>query len=61
MCEQGYPGSTRLRSYEARVAPGTALVAEAQAPGPGLTQGPYVAETYPVLVEEDYILVEIPG
>jgi nitrite reductase/ring-hydroxylating ferredoxin subunit len=55
------PVRTRVRSYEARVAPGTALIAEAEAPGPGLVQGPYVAETYQVSVEEDYILVEIPG
>jgi len=55
------PVRTRVRSYEARVTPGTALVAEAQAPGPGLVQGPYVAETYQVSVEEDHIPVEIPG
>lgn len=55
------PVRTRVRSYEARVTPGTALIAEAQTPGPGLVQGPYVAETYQVSVEEDYILVEIPG
>lgn len=55
------PARTRVRSYEASVTPGTALIAEAQAPEPGLVQGPYVAETYPVVIEEDYIVVEMPG
>jgi 3-phenylpropionate/trans-cinnamate dioxygenase ferredoxin subunit len=27
--------------------------------GASLVKGPYVAETFPVLVEEDYLVVEI--
>lgn len=55
------PARTRVRSYEASVMPGTALPDKVKAPGSGLVQGPYVAETYPVSIEEDYIVVEMPG
>jgi hypothetical protein len=37
------------------VAPG----ADLQSAVPGPQPGPYLAETYPVSVEEDYLLVEI--
>ena len=55
------PTRTRVRSYEARVTPGSALLAEEEQAAPGLAKGPYVAETYPVSIEEDYIVVELPG
>ena len=55
------PARTRVRSYEASVTPGTTLVAESTQAATGLVQGPYVAETYPVSIEEDYIVVDIPG
>ncbi len=55
------PARTRVRSYEASVIPGTALPDQVNSPGLGLVQGPYVAETYPVSIEEDYIVVEMPG
>ncbi len=42
------PQGTRARSYDAKVEPGSALA-----------KGPYVAETFPVAVEEDYVVVEI--
>ena len=42
------PNSTRVRTFEARVEPGADLV-----------KGPYVAETFPVTVEDDYVVVEI--
>jgi 3-phenylpropionate/trans-cinnamate dioxygenase ferredoxin subunit len=45
------PARTRVRSYPVSVESG----------GPGLAQGPYVAETYPVVVEEQYIVVEVGG
>src|SRR3954469_5626327 len=54
------PARIRVRQYEVTVAPSTAL-AERDAPAPGLEPGPYVAETYPVSVEQQYILVELPG
>lgn len=42
------PGSTRVRTFDAHVEPGADLV-----------KGPYVAETFPVSVEDDYVVVEI--
>lgn len=42
------PLGTRARSYDAKVEPGAALA-----------KGPYVAETFPVSVEEDYVVIEI--
>jgi 3-phenylpropionate/trans-cinnamate dioxygenase ferredoxin subunit len=53
------PGKLRVRSYEVTVAAGADLLADPTAPAPGLIKGPYVAETYPVTVEHDYILVEV--
>lgn len=55
------PARTRVRSYEARVTRGSVLLADEQQPAPGLVQGPYVAETYAVSIEEEYIVVELPG
>ena len=42
------PARIRTRRYPVEVAPGAALV-----------RGPYVAETVPVAVEQDYVVVEI--
>jgi nitrite reductase/ring-hydroxylating ferredoxin subunit len=51
------PRSVRVRAYEVSVAPGAELVSE---PGmEGFAKGPYVAETYPVSVEQRYVLVDI--
>jgi 3-phenylpropionate/trans-cinnamate dioxygenase ferredoxin subunit len=44
------PGDPRVRSYGVSVEPGSALAAA----GPG----PYVAETFPVSVEEDYVVLD---
>jgi 3-phenylpropionate/trans-cinnamate dioxygenase ferredoxin subunit len=41
------PKSTRARQFEVKVESGETLV-----------KGPYVAETFPVSVEEDYLVVE---
>lgn len=52
------PAKTRVRSYEVMVESGATLEEE----GGGLSQlvkGPYVAETYPVSVEAQYIIVEV--
>jgi nitrite reductase/ring-hydroxylating ferredoxin subunit len=43
------PGRTRVRRYQVSVEPAAS----------GLAPGPYVAETYPVSVEEQYVVVEI--
>lgn len=42
------PSKLRVRTYAVSIEPGSDLV-----------KGPYVAETYPVTVEDDYVLVEI--
>lgn len=43
------PARTQVRRYPVSV----------ENLGPGLERGPYLAETYPVLVEEQYVIVEI--
>jgi len=42
------PKSTKVRAFQVTVEPGQELV-----------KGPYVAETFPVSVEEEYLVVEI--
>jgi nitrite reductase/ring-hydroxylating ferredoxin subunit len=64
------PVRPRVRRYEVLVAEGSTLVAEApteapaesdpDAPVPGLVKGPYVAETYEVSTDGQYVVVEIP-
>jgi len=41
------PNKVKVRNYNVKVEPGAALV-----------EGPYVAETFPVTVENDYVIVE---
>ena len=59
------PRRLRVRSYEVNVEPGAELAeesvgtAEAVSPTGVRVKGPYVAETYPVSVENRYVLVEI--
>ncbi len=54
------PARTRVRSYHVDIVPGSALNNETDASEPGLVPGPYIAETYPVSVEQDYVVVEVP-
>ena len=42
------PQSTFVRSFEVKVEPGEQLV-----------KGPYVAETFPVSVQDDYLVIEL--
>ena len=49
------PKMTRVKAYPVAVVPGRSL----PPPAPGLEPGPYVAETYPVSVEADYLVVEL--
>jgi len=42
------PGSTKVRSFEVKLEPGADLV-----------KGPYVAERFPVAVEDAYVVVDI--
>jgi nitrite reductase/ring-hydroxylating ferredoxin subunit len=47
------PARQRVRRYPVSVEPGAAL------PPAALERGPYRAETYPVAVEREYVLVEL--
>ncbi len=52
------PARTRVRRYDIFVEPPSATPSGEL---PGLVRGPYVAETYPVTVDENRVMVEIPG
>src|SRR5215470_19667647 len=54
-----YPARVRVRRYDVTVEgePGGA----GWVPPPGLTRGPYVAETYPVAVERRQVVVDVPA
>jgi 3-phenylpropionate/trans-cinnamate dioxygenase ferredoxin subunit len=61
------PLRPRVGRFRVSVEPGAAILEsdeesaeDAEAPVPGLRKGPYVAETYPVTIEQEYIVVEIP-
>jgi len=55
------PQRMRVRRYEVTVEPGSALPAATDAAdGAGRERGPYVAETYPVSIEQDYVVLELP-
>ena len=41
--------------------PGAAVCQVTVEPGAELVKGPYVAETFPVSVEEDYLVIELAG
>ena len=47
-CSPCDPKHMRVRSYPVRIEPGETLA-----------KGPYVAETFPVTVEESYVLIEV--
>jgi nitrite reductase/ring-hydroxylating ferredoxin subunit len=63
------PGETRVKAYDVSVARGDTLddVRQAEqdvrvpaaARAAGREPGPYVAETFPVYVEQDYVVVEV--
>jgi nitrite reductase/ring-hydroxylating ferredoxin subunit len=65
------PGETRVKAYEVSVASGATLGDDvrhaeehpvripAAARAAGREPGPYVAETFPVYVEDDYVIVEV--
>jgi 3-phenylpropionate/trans-cinnamate dioxygenase ferredoxin subunit len=52
------PARLRVRRYATRVATGAALPSGAP---PGLVPGPYVAETYQVVAEGQYLAVDVPA
>lgn len=49
------PEKMRVRSYEVHVEKGADIEGEMA----GLSKGPYVAETFAVTVEDDYVVVEV--
>lgn len=51
------PARLRVRSYEVEVVSDP----DPNAPGPGLVKGPYLAETYPVSREGEYLVIEVAG
>jgi len=55
------PARVVVRRYEVSVEPGAQLLTQVKTPPgmEGLQPGPYVAETFPVSVEQEYVLVEI--
>ena len=58
------PVRLRVRRYEVEVEPAAALAAEdddPDAPVAGMVKGPYVAETYPVETEGDYVVIDVPA
>jgi nitrite reductase/ring-hydroxylating ferredoxin subunit len=61
------PRRLRVRSYDVQVEPGAELVegsvetAEPVPPVGARVKGPYVAETYPVIAEGEYIVVQVPS
>jgi 3-phenylpropionate/trans-cinnamate dioxygenase ferredoxin subunit len=52
------PGEAGVRSYGVGTAPGGAVIAELEAGTTQLRPGPYVAETFEVRVEDDYVVLD---
>jgi hypothetical protein len=52
-----------VKSYEAAIEPGQTLVPDTDSSKElaeaGLTMGPYVADTYEVSVEHQYVVIEV--
>ncbi len=53
------PQRLRVRRYDVHVESGAAIVGDPTAPAPGMVKGPYVAETYPVSIDGQYVVVEV--
>lgn len=51
------PGEAPVRSYDVAVEPGSSLAEDTYVYG-DRAPGPYVAETFPVYVEDEYVVVE---
>lgn len=52
------PGEKPVRNYDVAVESGAALRTDPPTPVHGRLPGPYVAETFPVRVEEEYVVVD---
>jgi nitrite reductase/ring-hydroxylating ferredoxin subunit len=53
------PRRLRVRRYDVSLEDGKALVADPDAPAPGMVKGPYAVQTYPVSVEGTYLVVDV--
>ena len=53
------PERLRVRSYNVRVEAGSAIVDPEGAPAHGMVKGPYVAETFRVTTEGQYVVVDL--
>jgi nitrite reductase/ring-hydroxylating ferredoxin subunit len=56
------PQKLRVRAYQVSVEPGATLVADApdpDAPEEGMVKGPFMAETYPVSIDGEYVVVDV--
>lgn len=51
------PAKTRVRNYKVTVE--QLVPAAIEPPTPELEPGPYVAETYPVTIEQSYVVIEV--
>jgi nitrite reductase/ring-hydroxylating ferredoxin subunit len=51
------PGEGRVRAYDVSIQPGASLAGMMEEAGPRVP-GPYVAETFPVRVEEEYVVLD---
>lgn len=63
------PARTRVRAYPVSVVAGAELVQDSPAqealaedpPAPGLQRGPYTAEMYPISIDGEYLVIDIPN
>lgn len=55
------PGKRRVRTYSVRLATTSEVNAEAGEGSGGLRPGPYIAETFQVAVDRQYVVVDVPG
>ncbi len=57
------PAKVRVKSYEAKIEPGSTLLSDPdsskQLAEAGFEKGPYVAETYEVSVEQQYVVLRL--
>ena len=55
------PDRLKVSRYPVATVAGSELQGDAAAPEPGMVKGPYVAETYSVARDGDYLVVELPA
>jgi 3-phenylpropionate/trans-cinnamate dioxygenase ferredoxin subunit len=55
------PRKVRVRRYEVHVESGESVATVEPETAGEMEKGPYMAETYPVTVERQYVVIEVPG